>query len=135
MVASLIIHPTVNGEHVMQVGIGSIGVRAAPPAVGNRVFTVVAVAHAVIVAALVAAPGVLAGRVTVDDGRADTIGGLEVGPQIRVGPLGVALDDLVQRHHQRLVTLVLGIVVVGAGGSSCRHERDNRCKRHRQHAA
>ena len=70
MIAAFVVHPSVNREHVMQVGVGSITIAPTPPAVGNRVLTVVAVSNAAVITALVAAIGVLCRGIAVDNGCA-----------------------------------------------------------------
>ena len=78
---------------------------------------VITIAHLTIAigAALVGVIGELCVRITVDDDVAVAVSRPEIGPQLAIGTLGVALNDGVQGRHQRLVTLVLGIVIVPAG--------------------
>ena len=62
----------------MQVGVRCISLRAAPPAVGDRMLTVIAVAHATISTALVITIGVLRSRITIDNRIAIAVGTFEV---------------------------------------------------------
>ena len=98
IVATLGIYPSVHRIDVEQVGVHRVGIffSSAPPAVGYRVFTVIAVTKAVIGTTLASLIGILRGGITVNDDVVLAVGCLELRPQVPVKDLVMAVDFLVQ---------------------------------------
>ena len=119
VIAALVVHPSIDRIQMIQVGVHGILI-SAPPTVGHRVLTVVAVADFTVVAALACTIGVLRGRVTVDNDISIAIGGFEFFPQVRISNPVVASDDFVQRAHQFLVCFTQSRVIVAIGYRSRR---------------
>ena len=132
IVTALVVHPSINGEHVMQVSVSRVRTRATPPTIWNGVLTVIAVTNTVISAALTTAVGVLRRRISVNNSIPIAIGGLEVSPQLAIGALGVPLDDVMKGCHQRLIAFVFGIVVIGARGC-CTSCQAHNCSKQQEH--
>ena len=84
--------------------------------------TIVAIPHPVVRATLVSAVGELRRRITVNNDVTITISRLEIGPQLLVRAFGVTSDNLVQCRHQRLVTLIFGIIFLLPFGVTSKKE-------------